>query len=462
MATLNELVNETTNIKNEIVTCHESLKSNLVKKGIECSNTDKMSSLIEKVDQIKKAEGNAVAADVLSGKTFTNANGGLITGTMANRSATTAASSVGGSGTTKYFRIPQGAYVTNASSGYPEITATATQIDANIKAANIIKGVSICGVAGSATQLKSNGCITGASMPSGAGVYDAASGIVGSNIYVIGGSTSTTGAESHRKNCYCYSITGNSWSEKTAMPTARRACGACVVSNKIYVIGGFAHGHSNDRNYLTPVNECYDPATNTWTTKAPMISNSGTGVGYHNVLAINNEIYVVGGKRNSTASGDIQQVNSYNPKTDTWTSKANMPKVSSQNASVANGNLGFIITGRIKDTLSAEVYCYDSKANTWSTKASIKTARLGATAAVYNNKIYVFGGKAAVNGANGNAIPSTNLLEVYDISSNAWSAKPGILGAHSFGVSEQYDGNIYVFTGFNYYGIGGNTCIYKC
>ena len=53
MATLKSLVDETTNIKNELVDCHSNLKNNLIEKGVECSDTDKMSSLIDKVSEIQ-------------------------------------------------------------------------------------------------------------------------------------------------------------------------------------------------------------------------------------------------------------------------------------------------------------------------------------------------------------------------------------------------------------------------
>ena len=53
MATLKQLVDETTNIKNELVTCHDNLKSNLASKGIECLPTDKLSVLVNKVSQFR-------------------------------------------------------------------------------------------------------------------------------------------------------------------------------------------------------------------------------------------------------------------------------------------------------------------------------------------------------------------------------------------------------------------------
>lgn len=58
MATLKELVNEVTTIKNELKTCHTNLKNNLVSKGITVSSTDKMSSLISKVANIEKEKHN--------------------------------------------------------------------------------------------------------------------------------------------------------------------------------------------------------------------------------------------------------------------------------------------------------------------------------------------------------------------------------------------------------------------
>lgn len=58
MATLKELVNEVTTIKNELKTCHTNLKNNLVSKGITVSSTDKMSSLIGKVANIEKEVHN--------------------------------------------------------------------------------------------------------------------------------------------------------------------------------------------------------------------------------------------------------------------------------------------------------------------------------------------------------------------------------------------------------------------
>lgn len=50
MSTLTQLVNETTNIKNELVNCHGKLKTKISKLGITTQPNDKLSGLIDKID----------------------------------------------------------------------------------------------------------------------------------------------------------------------------------------------------------------------------------------------------------------------------------------------------------------------------------------------------------------------------------------------------------------------------
>ncbi len=61
-----------------------------------------------------------------------------------------------------------------------------------------------------------------------------------------------------------YDPATNTWTTKAPMPTPRGALSAAAVNGIIYAIGGYKP------NQELTVNEAYDPATNTWTTKAPM------------------------------------------------------------------------------------------------------------------------------------------------------------------------------------------------
>ena len=77
----------------------------------------------------KQATGNATTSQVLKGATFSNSTGIGLTGTMVNHSAVTGAVSVGTDGSKVYLRTSQGAYLTNSSSGYPEISANISDIN---------------------------------------------------------------------------------------------------------------------------------------------------------------------------------------------------------------------------------------------------------------------------------------------------------------------------------------------
>ncbi|WP_092921275.1 hypothetical protein [Romboutsia hominis] len=66
MSALNTLVYETTNIKNELITCYTNLKNNLIEKGVECSDKDKFENLVSKINSIstgkKWAKGEAISS----------------------------------------------------------------------------------------------------------------------------------------------------------------------------------------------------------------------------------------------------------------------------------------------------------------------------------------------------------------------------------------------------------------
>ena len=136
----------------EDTTLRDSLASILQEEGVSVTEEDDMASLITKVDEefidkeneISNLEtelaskvtptGDAVAANVLSGKTFINSTGQTITGTMANKG-------------TKTF-TPK-ATEQSADAGY--YTKVSCKGDANLVAANIVSGKSIFGVTGTAT-----------------------------------------------------------------------------------------------------------------------------------------------------------------------------------------------------------------------------------------------------------------------------------------------------------------------
>lgn len=96
----------------------------------------------------------------------------------------------------------------------------------------------------------------------------------------------------------------DNWEQRTNMPTPR-SCNAGVVNGRIYVIGG----SPNDVNVFRIVEE-YDPQTDKWTRKADM----PTARSELSVSAVNGKIYAIGGWMPGWRGSTV--VEEYNPATD--------------------------------------------------------------------------------------------------------------------------------------------------
>jgi hypothetical protein len=101
-----------------------------------------------------------------------------------------------------------------------------------------------------------------------------------------------------------------------AMPIRRAAAAACVVDNRIYLIGGVTEDFHG-----TPLSavHAYDPVTDSWTSKTKM----PTARAFLSACALGGRIHAIGGGTWSGAFLTTQEV--YNPTTDTWHSGSKMP-----------------------------------------------------------------------------------------------------------------------------------------
>jgi N-acetylneuraminic acid mutarotase len=66
-----------------------------------------------------------------------------------------------------------------------------------------------------------------------------------------------------------YDAIANSWLPLHNSPTARSGVGSAAVGGKLYVMGGC---NNTDCNNVSSALQVYDPTTDTWTTKAPMLT----------------------------------------------------------------------------------------------------------------------------------------------------------------------------------------------
>jgi N-acetylneuraminic acid mutarotase len=245
--------------------------------------------------------------------------------------------------------------------------------------------------------------------------------------------------------CLVHQAEAGTWTRKADMPTARYIPGSAVVDGKIYVIGGAPVQYG-----ATAVVEEYDPATDTWTKRADMPT---IRQGLY-AAAVDEIIYAIGGCE--VAPGvdrDISIVEAYNPATDTWTRKADMPTARTLSAIAVVDGIIYVIGGAFDDNyldgvnveVLSTVEAYNPATDTWTKKADMPTARYNAAACVVDGRIYVFAGRTKWDDVE-SSVPT---VEVYDPPTDTWtqaSDMPRVRLGHSASVVA---GKMYILGGWN-------------
>ena len=131
--------------------------------------------------------------------------------------------------------------------------------------------------------------------------------MIGDKLYLAGGFV----GDKVGAGLIAYDAATNTGTTKTAMPTARAYLTSAVPDGTLYAIGG----DSGDSAYTDTLHnevERYDPATDTWTERTPMPTA-------RNLLAsgvIDGKVYVVGGFEKYYMSSPGNRLEIYNPAAD--------------------------------------------------------------------------------------------------------------------------------------------------
>jgi N-acetylneuraminic acid mutarotase len=202
-----------------------------------------------------------------------------------------------------------------------------------------------------ATAMSADGIwTTRADMPTGR--WELSTCIVDGKIYAIGGAGPVYQALG---TVEVYDPVTDTWQAKSEMPTARQCLSTSVVNGKIYAIGG---GAASSISYTSlevfSTVEEYDPAIDTWATKSEM----PTARLCHHASVVDGRIYVIGGSDASTPDdgSHVRMVEVYDPATDTWTQKGNMPASRAAGfSSMVNGKI-YRCSGNVFDTMPSRGY----------------------------------------------------------------------------------------------------------
>jgi N-acetylneuraminic acid mutarotase len=271
-------------------------------------------------------------------------------------------------------------------------------------------------------------------MPTGR--WELSTCVVDGKIYAIGGAGPVYQA---LRTVEAYDPATDTWTTKSEMPTARQGLSTSVVNGKIYAIGG---GASSSASYTSVETfstvEAYDPASDTWTAKSDM----PTARVCHHANVVGGKIYIIGGSDASTPDNrsHVRTVEVYDPTTDTWTQEGEMPGSRAAGfGSVVDGKI-YVIGGYGG---SQRVDEYDPSTDTWATKSEMPTARRSLSTSVVDGTIYAIGGY--IPDVRGH--PGVATVEVYDPATDTWSTAPDMPTARFGPRSSVVDGMIYVIGG---------------
>lgn len=234
--------------------------------------------------------------------------------------------------------------------------------------------------------------------------------------YVFGGSD--VNGTTFRDN-WAYEPVSDTWTQKANIPGGFRcAATTFTIGNKAY----FGTGN-NGVDYLDDFYE-YDATTNTWLTKAnfpggPREEAVGFSIGNKGYIGTG-QIFIL--LPNSSFTQTYNDFYEYDPATDSWTQKANLPGLERAYAVGASlGNKGYVGLGGNNDQSGSftDFYEYDPVSDTWTTKASMPGSGLAESGILSTSSaFYIFGG---INFPN---FTGTSSCRKYDPTTDTWTSIP--------------------------------------
>ncbi len=188
----------------------------------------------------------------------------------------------------------------------------------------------------------SNSWTLGPNLP--AGRFASAAAALNGKLYLLGGWNLSNAASASLASVAAFDTGANAWGADAfmAMPTARNAAAAGVISAQIHVVGGRSPGiRANDQQSLA-THEVYNPVTNSWQMAAALPTARGSIA----AAVLNGKLYIFGGEAITASGGAVSNaVERYDPATNSWQVLEAMPYRAHGLGAVAVGNAIYVMGG---------------------------------------------------------------------------------------------------------------------
>lgn len=278
-------------------------------------------------------------------------------------------------------------------------------------------------------------------MRTGRGQLSAVS--VDGKVYAIGGARWPDGEFTPDSLVEQYDPASDTWRGRHDMTLERITdTSSTVVEGKIYTVGGLGP----DVDAFTAV-EVYDPNRNRWEwlEDSPMPS----GRANFPAVTVDGTIYTFGGGENGVGTSDVE---SYDPSADEWEILGPLPTPLMSAAAAAVDGVIYVMGGEtgawMIGPVVADTHAYNPATDTWLPRADMPTPRMAASTAVVGDRIYVVGGLDQTQN-------ETATVEIYSPTNNTWELGVDMPSPRVWHDSTAVDGHIYVMGGY------GITALYE-
>jgi N-acetylneuraminic acid mutarotase len=208
-------------------------------------------------------------------------------------------------------------------------------------------------------------------------------------IYVAGG----FGWHAHRNPVDLfleYDPATDHWQTLARLSIPRGAVGLVAVGGMIHAIAG----HPGD-NKVVGTHEVFNPATGTWTPAAPLPTPRDH---LGNIIVVDGKLHVLGGRTTGNPADSVALHDVYDPATDKWASAAALPAPRSEGGVAYYHGLILYFGGDCNDPKAGgafdDLQAYEPTTDSWKPLAKAPIGLHGPATAVVGDVVYFIGGNS--------------------------------------------------------------------